>query len=330
MIQVFCIEDDHLRQVDLHPGEPLPANALWIDLLHPSAEEEKTVEAWADAPIPTNEDMVEIEESSRFYMEKGVQYLTAPLMHAVDKEHRAIAPVSFVLAGKLLVTVRYSDPKAFGLYVSRATKPGNGLLDPKCSGMTVVLGIVEAATDRLADILEGVTEEIDTASRTIFNRQGKERPMSTKEFRRILTRIGGQGTFLSKVRESLSGISRLLAYVTVTMKADDARKEMRTWVKSLERDAQSLENYIDFLSNKITFLLDTIVGLITVEQSAIIKIFSVVAVVFMPPTLVASIYGMNFDIMPELNQPWGYPMALFLMVVSALLPLLYFRRKGWL
>ncbi|WP_159590296.1 magnesium transporter CorA family protein [Chelativorans xinjiangense] len=329
MIQVFCIEGDYLRRVDPKPGEALPADTLWIDLLNPSAEEDKAVEAWTGAAIPTTEDMAEIEESSRFYTEGGVKYLTVPILHKVDMGHRKIAPVSFVLTGRLLVTVRYSEPKAIDFYIGRATKPGSGLLGPKCSGRSVMLGIIEATTDRLADILEGVTEEIETASQAILQRQAAERPMSTKEFRRLLTRIGSQGAFLSKVRESLSGISRLLAYVQVAAEAEP-RKETRTWIKSLERDTQSLENYVDFLSNKITFLLDTVVGLISVEQNAIIKIFSVAAVGLMPPTLIASIYGMNFHFMPELDEPWGYPVALGIMVLSAILPLFYFRRKGWL
>ncbi|MCT7373472.1 magnesium transporter CorA family protein [Chelativorans salis] len=330
MIQVFCMEGDYLRRIDPKPDEALPADVLWIDLLNPSAEEDKVVETWTGASIPTTEDMVEIEESSRFYTEGGVKYLTAPILHKAEMGQRKIAPISFVLTERLLVTVRYSEPKAIELYISRATKPGSNLLSPKCSGRSVMLGIIEAATDRLADVLEDVTEEIETASQAIWQKQTAERPMSTKEFRRLLTRIGSQGTFLSKVRESLSGIGRLLAYVQVAVEGSEPRKETRTWIKSLERDTQSLENYVDYLSNKITFLLDTVVGLISVEQNAIIKIFSVAAVGLMPPTLIASIYGMNFRFMPELNETWGYPVALGVMVLSAILPLFYFRRKGWL
>lgn len=330
MIFAYCIEKGRLNRIDITPGEALPGNALWIDLFNPTAQEEAAVEAWVQAAVPTNEDMAEIEESSRFYMEGGVQYLTAPILHSDRKGNRSIAPVSFVLSGKHLVTVRYSEPKAIALYASRVTKPGSGLVNERCSGISVMLGIIEATTDRLADILETVTEEIDTASQAIFRRQDSARPMSTKDFRNVLTRIGSHGSFLSKVRESLSGLSRLLAYLTANLQAAAPAKETRTWIKSLERDTRSLENYVDFLSNKITFLLDTIVGLISVEQNAIIKIFSVAAVGFMPPTLIASIYGMNFNAMPELNEPWGYPVALGLMVISALLPLIYFRRKGWL
>ncbi|ANG95447.1 MULTISPECIES: magnesium transporter CorA family protein [Brucella] len=331
MITLYCLNGDHLDRVEVEPGNPLPENVIWIDLLAPGVNEDHIVEAWTGISIPTREDMTEIEESSRFYMENGAQYLTVPILHAVDLDHRELAPVTFILHGQRLVTVRYADPKSVSIYITRATKPGNGLIpNAKCSGLSIMLGIIEATTNRLADILEGVAGKIDAASHSIYRRQPKARPMTTEDFRHILTQIGGQGTFLSRMRESLAGISRMLVYLSAINSPVATKKDTRSWVKSLERDAQSLVAYVDFLSNKVTFLLDTIVGLISVEQNAIIKIFSVAAVGFMPPTLVASIYGMNFSFMPELNSPWGYPMALGLMVASALLPLFYFRRKGWL
>jgi magnesium transporter len=330
MIRIYCLDSDHLILVEEEAGSSLPANARWIDLIDPTLEDEKAVEQWIGADIPTHADMREIAESSRFYTENGVQYLTAPILYAVEKDHRMTAPVSFVLAGKLLITVRYIEPQAFATYIERAMKPGNGLIDTKCSGLSILVGIIEAATDRLADILETVAAKIEAESQSIFHVKANERPMTNKDFRLLLTQIGRQGAFLSKVRESLAGISRLLVYVTANLQPSKVSKEKADWIQSLERDAQSLENYVDFLSNKISFLLDTVVGLISVEQNAIIKIFSVAAVGFMPPTLIASIYGMNFHFMPELNYVWGYPMALILMVLSAILPLVFFRKKGWL
>lgn len=333
MIQIYGIEDDRLSQITVAPGEALPTNVLWIDLLHPSEEEKEAVKAWTGISVPDDEEMREIEESSRFFMEGGVQYLTAPILQGDGHDHRRLAPISFVLTESHLITVRYSDPKAISLYASRATKPGSGQIDPDHNKMSVLLGLLEAATDGLADTLENVAGEIENASHGIFY-SSSSRPLSTREFRHTLTRIGSQGSLLSKVRESLSGLSRLLAYVTFSAQAEEGHKEgnkeIDTRIQSLERDTQSLEAYVDFLSNKTTFLLDTIVGLISVEQNAIIKIFSVAAVGLMPPTLVASIYGMNFHFMPELDQPWGYPVALGVMVISAILPLLYFRKKGWL
>ncbi|ATU92396.1 magnesium transporter CorA family protein [Phyllobacterium zundukense] len=329
MIYVYTLEDDYLMPSAALAGAELPPNAVWIDLINPTHEEDLQTENWTKAAIPTHEDMIEIEESSRFYAENGAQYLTASILHSTETKHHGIAPVSFILVGKLLVTVRYTEPKAFSVFISRATKPGNGLISPKCSGITILLGLIEAVTDRIADILEGVAGEIDVNSHAIFRRSENDKPMTTKNFRDSLNNIGIQGAFLSKIRESIAGVSRLLVY-TAAIPDENVKKDARAWIKSLERDTQSLSTYVDFLSNKVTFLLDTVVGLISIEQNAIIKIFSVAAVAFMPPTLVASIYGMNFHFMPELDEIWGYPMAIALMIASAVIPLLIFRKKGWL
>jgi magnesium transporter len=329
MIYVYTLEDDFLMPSAALAGAELPPNAVWIDLINPTHEVDVQTEAWTNAAIPTHEDMIEIEESSRFYAENGAQYLTASILHSTEMKHHGIAPVSFILIGKRLVTVRYTEPKAFSLFIGRATKPGNGLISPKCSGITILLGLVEAVTDRIADILEGVAGDIDVNSHAIFRRSENDKPMTTKNFRDSLNNIGIQGAFLSKIRESIAGVSRLLVY-TAAIPDENVKKDARAWIKSLERDTQSLSTYVDFLSNKVTFLLDTVVGLISIEQNAIIKIFSVAAVAFMPPTLVASIYGMNFHFMPELDEVWGYPMAIGLMIASAVIPLLIFRRKGWL
>ncbi len=330
MILVYTLENDYLMASGALPGAELPPNAVWVDLVNPTREEDLQTENWTKATIPTHEDMVEIEESSRFYAENGAQYLTASILHSTDQKHQGIAPVTFILTGQLLVTVRYTEPKAFNLFINRITKPGNGIITGKCTGVTILLGLIEAVTDRIADILENAAGEIDTHSHAIFRRSENDRPMTTKNFRDSLTRIGGQGAFLSKVRESIAGVSRLLVYMAAMAEQNVNKKETRAWIKSLERDTQSLGAYVDFLSNKITFLLDTVVGLISIEQNAIIKIFSVAAVAFMPPTLVASIYGMNFEFMPELKETWGYPMAIGVMIASAIIPLLIFRKKGWL
>jgi len=330
MIYVYALEGDYLMVSAALPGAEMPANAIWVDLLNPTHEEDLHVENWMKASIPTHDDMREIEESSRFYAEDGAQYMTAPILHSTGEKNHGIAPISFILTGQRLVTVRYTEPKSFNLFISRATKPGNGIINDKCTGVSILLGIIEAVTDRLADILEDVAGRIDLNSHAIFRRSETDKPMTTKNFRDSLNEIGIQGAFLSKVRESITGVSRLLVYLTAYTDQQPNKKDTRGWVKSLERDTQSLSTYVDFLSNKVTFLLDTVVGLISIEQNAIIKIFSVAAVAFMPPTLVASIYGMNFHFMPELDETWGYPMALGLMIASAVIPLLIFRKKGWL
>lgn len=331
MIVCYQLTGDVLKPIPNVALDAIPDNAVWIDLLKPTREEECAVENYLNISIPTHEDMVEIEESSRFYMEDNAQFLTAPLLYSIDNERRAIAPITFILINKRLVTIRYNEPKAFSLYLTRTARTGNGLLTAKSTGTNILLGLLEAVTDRLADLLEAVSAKIGKASEAIFTRDDDKKPMTTADFRNILNEIGGQGTFLSVVRESIAGVSRLFVYVEAFNKTyTPPVKDISTALKSLERDMQSLEHYADFLSSKMTFLLDTVVGLISTEQNAIIKIFSVAAVGFMPPTLIASIYGMNFSFMPELREPWGYPLAILLMIMSAILPLVYFHKKGWL
>ncbi|WP_297322302.1 magnesium transporter CorA family protein, partial [uncultured Bartonella sp.] len=328
MIRSFRSSTDRLVEVPLNENGTPENDVLWIDLSDPTPKEEKQLEQWLGIPIPTHDDMTEIEESSRFYMENGAQYMTAPLIYAVN-DKRNIAPVTFILTGFRLVTVRYSHPQSVELFMLRVTKAGNGVITQQCTGLTILTALIETATDRLADLLEAVSARIENNSRNIFHRDEGAMPMSTVDFRKILNQIGTQGTLLSMVRESIAGISRLLVYVeaygkNVTPKYIETdgktvtpKKDMKTTVKSLEQDTQSLEHYADFLSAKMTFLLDTVVGMISTEQNAIIKFFSVAAVGFMPPTLIASIYGMNFQFMPELNETWGYPFAIFLMIISA-------------
>ncbi|MGN6465105.1 MAG: magnesium transporter CorA family protein [Rhizobiaceae bacterium] len=330
MLTAYLKEGECLLPANVDVSAGFPDGAAWIDLNTPTKEEERAVERLLGVGIPNREEMREIEESSRVYTENGVQFMTASILHSAHVGSPGIAPITFILAGNRLVTLRYTNPKAFAQFEARIAKPGNGIIAPKCDATWLFLGLVESITDRIADIVENVAGGLDETSAMLFSNEARGRPMGTPAFREALRSIGREGAFLSKVRESLAGLSRMLVYLSAGGANGKGSKESRAWMKSLERDTQSLNNYVDFLSNKITFLLDTVVGLVSVEQNAIIKIFSVAAVVFMPPTLVASIYGMNFHHMPELSWLLGYPWALGLMVLSAVLPLVFFRRKGWL
>ena len=161
----------------------------------------------------------------------------------------------------------------------------------------------------------------------------KQNPRKGVNLQELIERIGEEGDFVSKMRESLVSIGRAVAFMQAV--EDQARenkqvKENKARIKILQRDIVSLTDHATFLSGKISFLLDAVLGLISIEQNGIIKIFSVAAVVFLPPTLVASIYGMNFAFMPELQWQFGYPFAILLMIMSAVLPYYYFKGKGWL
>jgi magnesium transporter len=301
------------------PGWQLPADAVWLELIEPTRTEELLVEQALRLMLPTREEMAEIEASSRLYQEDGATFMTATILHNADAEEPSSSPVTFVLAGDRLVTIRYIEPRAFTVFAAQAERqPG---LCP--TGAHVFLGLLDAVIDRTADILERTSSEVETSSRSIFKRPRES------GFEQILAKLGRSQSLNAKARDSLVSLARLISFASLSDQIE-ANRDHRDHLKSLQRDVQSLTDHSSYLSSNITFLLDAALGLINIEQNAIIKIFSVAAVVFLPPTLVASIYGMNFEQMPELKFAHGYPMALILMVISAVVPLWWFRKKGWL
>jgi magnesium transporter len=315
-------------------AEPVvPAQSVWIDLVEPTAAEETTVEAALGIDIPTREELAEIEASSRLYQEDGAIFMTANLIRRGENDRPESSPVTFVIKGNQLVTIRYHHPQAFPAYVRRAMKPQATSM----TGWGILISLLEAVVDRAADHLERVGLILDDTSRQVFHTRPRSAPRRTRKrtpnLQELLERIGEEGDFTSKMRESLVSIGRMGAYMSAVLDTPKQTRDMkdnRARLKVLQRDIVSLTDHASFLSGKISFLLDAVLGMSTIEQNGIIKIFSVAAVVFLPPTLVASIYGMNFELMPELRWDYGYPFAVGLMVLSALLPYLYFKRKGWL
>jgi len=300
---------------------------VWIDLLNPTKDEDLRVEQALSISVPTREEMSEIEASSRLYQEGGAQYMTAVVLHQPDPpfEPPVGTPITFILAGSRLVTVRYAEPRSISIFLSRAQKK-----DAACMhGAAVMVGLLEAIIDREADRVERIQGEVDKLSQTIFGNRGGEHTR-TRRFDVNIRTIGREGELTSRSRESLLTLDRLLTYLAHSMAERGDEKALRARVKTAGRDVQSLADHIGYMSTKITFLLEATLGMINNEQNTIIKIFSVLAVALMPPTLVGTVYGMNFKHIPELEWLWGYPFALGLMVLSAVLPWVYFKRKGWL
>ncbi|MFA5952849.1 MAG: magnesium/cobalt transporter CorA [Hyphomicrobium sp.] len=322
-------------QLKSGPAEPRSAAAdpacplVWFDLFNPTIEEDRLVEELIGVSIPTREEMQEIEVSARLYQENGAEFMTITAVTQLDTEEPMTTPITFVLKGSMLVTVRYAEPKAFANFMVRALKP-NAV--PCSNGEQIMMGLIEALFDRIADALEQVGVDIDAISRKVFRKKsGAKAASSTQDLQAIIERIGQNGDLLTMVRESLVSINRVLTYHTSVDQEDKkVTKEAKARTKVLYRDGVALTDQATFLSNKINFLLDATLGLINLQQNQIIKIFSVAAVVFLPPTLVASIYGMNFEHMPELKWLLGYPWALLLMAASAILPYHFFKRRGWL
>jgi magnesium transporter len=325
VLNVYVPQPTGLGRAETGAPPAIPPGAVWIDLFEPTQEEEKLVEASLGIEVPTREEMKEIETSNRLYEDNGALYMTATIAAQLDTDRPVSTAVTFILAGPRLVTNRYLDTKPFRQFVAYAhTHPA------ACqNALSILAGLTEALTERIADILERVGADLDSISGGIFTQPGRGAP-SSRDLRSLIERIGFSGELNSKARESLVSLGRLLMFVQQSGNVD-MRGEQRDRFRSISRDVTSLSDHASFLGTKVSFLLEATLGLISVEQNNIIKIFSVAAVLFLPPTLIASIYGMNFDLLPAL--PGRYSNFLFsiaLMIGSMGVTFALFKRKGWL
>ncbi|MBX3530421.1 MAG: magnesium transporter CorA family protein [Rhizobiaceae bacterium] len=323
MIKAFSRDGERLKAVDFDASR---RDIVWVDLLRPTDEEERQLEAWLGVGIPTRAEMDEIEVSSRLYADNGALFMTVTLPAHSEAERPEMGPVSFVLSGGRLVTIRYHEPRSFDTFPLRA-----GKLDIACTnGDTVLVALLETIVDRLADLIEKVGASVIEISRDIFHPAETKASKRDRNYQIILRRIGRKEEFLSGLQDSLLTLQRLSGFLAAQPVPELAEREVRGRLKTLGRDIVSLIVHAESLSQKITFLLEATLGMINIQQNNIIKIVSVAAVVFLPPTLVASVYGMNFAHMPELGWEWGYPLALLAMAAAAVVPLWVFRRIGWL
>lgn len=303
-------------------ASPSGEQSIWFDLVDPTEEEDAFVEQQIGVSVPTRAEMREIEASNRLYQENGAHYMTTFIVYNLDAHVPTTTAVTFILAGHRLVTVRYSEPKAFPLFLQRVE---NG--DASCSsGAAIMIGLIETMIHRTADLIERVQDDVDKLAVSLFDVSNRR----TQRLGEFLNHTGKEGDIVARVQESAMSMDRLLLYFFDAARARNEDKATLNRIDIAHRDIAALLENMRFLSNRTSFLLDATLGLISTEQNQIIKLFSVMAVMLMPPTLVASIYGMNFDFMPETKWELGYPMALILMVISGLVPFLYFKRKGWL
>jgi magnesium transporter len=302
----------------------LPADIIWADLLNPSPDEAAFIERATGLHLPSVEELSEIESSSRLRSEDGVLYMSAPLVHRATAGDPQTTPVGFVLSAELLITVRFEMLTAFGAF-------GQVLCG---SAAETFVGLLDAIVDRLADVLEHIAAELDTLSHRLFRSGpidvGKRRRYAreTADLRVILRRVGANGDLVSKIRDSLLGLGRIVPYVA-SLGADWVPEPVKPRLETLRHDIASLSDYDTHLVNKVQLLLDATLGLINVDQNNLIKVLTIVSVIGVPPTLVASMYGMNFKHMPELEWAWGYPFGLALIALSAIAPVLWFKWRGW-
>jgi magnesium transporter len=324
MLKTYQLQNGGLKGSVVTEGGKIAAESLWIDLFNPTVDERSAVNAALGMEMPTRADMEEIEVSSRLYQEDGGYFMTALVLGNSDTDHPVADVITFVLAREKLITIRYIDPQPFKTFAARCERT----VVHAAKAEDVLLGMMDVIIDRMADVLERAGSEVEIVSREIFDPE-MQRQMGGKDFQGILRRLGRKHDLTGKMRESLLTLARLLSFLSPAVEGKP-NKDIRIHAKTLTRDVQSLQDHTSYLVSKLSYLQDATLGLINNEQNNIIKIMSVAAMVFLPPTLFASIWGMNFKYMPELNSILGYPFAILVMAISAVLPYLWFKRRGWL
>ena len=329
MLIAYRLTEKGLEEAGAPSGGELPPATSWIDLYQPSIADDRIAERFLGAEIPSQEETEEIEFSSRFYAEDGAVFMTASVLTGVEGGKPVLTPFTIIVANERIATVRYEDLRALRQFITRASKPGSGYT----TSPALFIGLIETIVDRTADVLERISKDVDAINRAIFTSESditRKNVQRGRSLEKLISAVGVQGDLAAKARESLSSLERLVQYAGLVLPGAHAKGTNRARLKLAGRDIKSLADHVNFLSNKITFLLDATLGLISVEQNEVIRILTVGATVFFPPTLIGTIYGMNFDIMPELHWPYAYPIVLLAMLASAALPFLYFRRRGWL
>ncbi|MGA1800829.1 magnesium transporter CorA family protein [Rhizobium sp. HT1-10] len=325
MITAYRSNCQSVSMPDIVAASTLSDDVVWIDMVDPTREEEDKLEALLGIQVPTRDDLKDIEPSSRLYNEGGAVFLTASLVWRADSEVPSLTDVGFILVGNRLVTIRYANPKSFALFIAALHR----IPEDMRSGAALLAKLMETIVDRTAEILEQAVARIDILSTHVFGDKARKVRRPSNYLEDKLRDVAGHHRLVSKSRDSLMSLSRLLTFMH-TIPAVQQDRETKDLCRNVTRDVQSLSEHASFIAGNITFLLDASLGLINIEQNSIIKIFSIASVVFLPPTLVASVYGMNFEHMPELHSTFGYPASLLLMVVSAIVPFFFFRWKGWL
>jgi magnesium transporter len=309
------------------PSTDLPGEIIWMDLLNPTEEEKSFVQARARIRIPTKEALSEIENSSRLVAEAGTISMSTPIVAKGDTTEAFLSPLGLILTREVLVTVRFEETSVFDSIVELIRRD-----ETLRTGTGVFTALLEALVDRGADVLERLGGELDKVSRTVFRGDPTKRQHTVRSnaaLRGVLSRVGTIGDRLAIARDALLGLSRIAPFV-LSMGHKWIIPEFEARLNAVSKDIASLNDFEGHVSNKVQFLLDAILGFITIEQNDLFKVLTIVSVVGIPPTVVAGIYGMNFKFMPELAWQWGYPFGLALILLSALVPLILFKWRGWI
>ena len=327
MLNIFSLANGRLFQEEIESLEELSKfQPIWVDLESPTPEEKRWVKQYYGLQIPEDAMDEDIEESARFYEEdNGELHIRSDFLIADEDEPRTVR-VAFILnqnndslkSRGVLFSIHDEDVPVFRLLRMRARRAPGLIEDDK----EVLLKLFDADAEYSADTLEGIYDQLEKAGKLVLSENVTD--LLAGE---VLAAIARQEDLNGRIRRNVMDTRRAVSFM---MRSKMLNAEQFEEARQILRDIDSLDSHTEFLFEKINFLMDATVGFININQNKIIKIFSVASVALLPPTLIASIYGMNFQSMPELAQDWGYPYALCLMVASAVVPMWYFRKRGWL
>lgn len=317
MIRTFMREQESVVE---RPGIDL--NGCWIDLLQPNiAELQQATEALGFA-LPSPNDTALLSPNDRFYEEDGRIVLTVTAISRDSEEYPKVADITLICTDEVLVTIRHVDPLPFKNFTRHLQEHPELCGD----GRAQLLNLMSAFINRLSEYVQVNGASLYDGSKLVFTDRANK-PLTTGEFQGLVSRIGQNSDVNAKARECLLSFGLATEFLINSFQVETVHGQH---ARQLERDIAAITNYADFVANQRAFLLESVLGLLTLEQSRVSKILSVFATIFLPPTLIASIYGMNFQFMPELSSPWGYPVALLVMLASAIVPYSFCRYKGWL
>ena len=318
MLNVFTLANGRLFQEEIDSLDELtPARPVWVDLEDPTPEEKSWIAVKFGLVIPADIIDDDLEESARFYEEDGAIHIRSDFLIDDDETPRNVR-VAFILHDNVLFSVHKEDLPVFRLLRMRARRIPALIEDAK----DVLLKLYDADAEYSADTLEGIYDDLEKVSHRVLKDEVNDQAAAE-----ALAAIARQEDLNGRIRRNVMDTRRAVSFM---MRARMLNADQFEEARQILRDIDSLDSHTAFLFDKINFLMDATVGFININQNKIIKIFSVASVAFLPPTLIASIYGMNFNAMPELNWRFGYPFAVVLMIMSAITPFWYFRRKGWL
>jgi magnesium transporter len=310
-------------------AESLPSEVTWVDAFDPTPEERTRLERLMGTSIPTHEDLLEIESSSRLSADEDALVMSLPAMVKDETGYPKSTPIGFILTPDRVATIRFDRLPSFE-NLSRSLCDRGALAE---GGLGSAISLFEMIVDQLADMLERIGEDLDGISRQIFANNlvtaKTHRPLhSNRILTTLLHAVGRNADLASKVSETLLGMSRIPPFLTTSIPTQ-LTPERKTRLKTVAADTKSLHEYQEHLSNKAQFLLDAVLGLANIEQNNVFRVLTVVSVIGIPPTFFASMYGMNFKTMPEYDWTYGYPYGLTLIALSAIAPAVWFKVKGW-